>query len=292
MRKEFTETTEKLIKENNNSALLLGDIGVFNFRELLTNYPGRAFNLGILEQSMIGVGAGLASEGVIPIIHSIAPFLIERSLEQIKVDFGYQRLPGNLVSVGASFDYAKLGCTHHCPADITILSNIPGINLFIPGHGLEFKSHFMNYWNSGSLNYFRLSEVQNDENFDLKVGEIKKIKNGSAAVVIAVGPFLNNVIEGLSDLDLEIHYVNSIVDSVDMVICSDFPGKKVVLYEPYYSGPLLMKVFQQLNQSKCSILQIGVPKKFIEEYGTYNEHLINLELDSVSLRRRISEFIS
>lgn len=291
MRKEFTAATEKLIKENNNAVLLLGDIGVFNFHGLLANYPERAFNLGILEQSMIGVGAGLASEGIIPIIHSIAPFLVERSLEQIKVDFGYQRLPGNLVSVGASFDYAKLGCTHHCPADISILLNIPGIILYVPGHSLEFKEHFMTDWNSGALNYFRLSEVQNKEKFDLKVGEIKKIKNGSKAVVIAVGPFLNNVIEGLSDLDLEIHYVNSIVESSDMVINSDFPGKKVVLYEPYYSGPLLMKIFQQVNQSGCSILQIGVPKKFIQEYGTYKEHLINLELDSISLRRRISEFI-
>ena len=144
MRKTFTSTASKIIKENKNTALLLGDIGVYGFRDILSAHPERAFNIGILEQSMVSMAAGLASEGIIPIIHTIAPFIVERALEQIKVDFGYQKLPGNFVSVGASFDYAKLGCTHHCPGDVNILSNIPKVNIFIPGHAKEFENQLLN----------------------------------------------------------------------------------------------------------------------------------------------------
>jgi transketolase len=291
MRKVFTNTVTQILESNNNSALLLGDIGVYGFRKVLNLYPNRAFNIGILEQSMVSVGAGFSSEGIIPIIHTIAPFIVERALEQIKIDFGYQNLPGNFVSVGASFDYAKLGCTHHCPGDVNILSNIPGLNIFIPGHSKELETQLLNYWDSGAVNYFRISEHQNLKASHLDLGEIRKIKDGSRGIVIVVGPFLGEALESLTDLDIEIHYTNSIDGSNSMIVNSNFPENKVIIYEPYYSGALLIKINEQLSLNQCSTLQIGVPKKFLEQYGTYREHLVNLELDSNSLRKKVKDFL-
>ena len=129
MRGQFVKTVSKLIQNDDRVVLLLGDIGVYGFRDMLTNYPQRAYNIGILEQSTISLSAGLSLSNLIPIIHTIAPFIVERALEQIKVDLCYQGLGSNLVSVGASYDYAALGCTHHCPADIPTLNEIPGIEL-------------------------------------------------------------------------------------------------------------------------------------------------------------------
>jgi transketolase len=292
LRKTFTSTTANIITENKNSALLLGDIGVYGFRDILSAYPERAFNIGILEQSMVSIAAGLASEGIIPIIHTIAPFIVERALEQIKVDFGYQKLPGNFVSVGASFDYAKLGCTHHCPGDVNILSNIPGVNIFIPGHSKEFENQLINNWNSGKVNYYRLSENQNSEAIDVKFGEIRKLKNGDKGVLIVVGPFLKEVLESLTDLDIEIHYCNSITGSLSMRVQSEFSGKKVIIYEPYYSGALLFKIIEQITANACEVMQMGVPREFIEKYGTYQEQLEYLKLDSNSIRNRVEKFIS
>ena len=71
MRKALVEVVEEVIRSNENSVLLLGDIGVYGFRNALNDFPNRAFNLGILEQSMVGVAAGLASQGVVPIVHTI-----------------------------------------------------------------------------------------------------------------------------------------------------------------------------------------------------------------------------
>ena len=157
MRKTFIKTSSEIIKANENTALLLGDISVFGFKDLINEYPSRVINLGILEQTIVGIGAGYALAGITPTIHTIAPFLVERAFEQIKIDFGYQNLSGNFVSVGASYDYSTLGCTHHCPGDFPLLSSIPGIQLFIPGHPDELSLMFNQNWSNKKLNYFRLS---------------------------------------------------------------------------------------------------------------------------------------
>jgi len=292
LRKEFTDTATKVIKENKNSALLLGDIGVFGFKNLLSAYPERVFNIGILEQSMVSVAAGLASEGIIPIVHTIAPFIVERALEQIKIDFGYQKLPGNFVSVGASFDYTKLGCTHHCPGDVNILSNVPRMNIFMPGHAKEFEDQFLKNWDSGQANYYRLSEQINSEPEYLGLGEIRKLKKGSMGLLIAVGPFLREALKCLTELDIEIHYTNSINGLNSMKIESEFPGKKVIILEPYYSGALLLKIIEQLSTNGCEVLQIGVPKDFLEKYGNYQEVLQHLKLDSTSIRNKVENFLN
>ena len=85
MRKIFNEIASDIILSNDKSALILGDIGVYGFREILSERPKQVYNIGILEQSMVSVSAGLASEGIIPIIHTIAPFMVERALEQYEI---------------------------------------------------------------------------------------------------------------------------------------------------------------------------------------------------------------
>ena len=84
------------------------------------------------------MAAGLSKVGLNPVVHTIAPFLIERAYEQIKLDFGYQKLDVNLVSVGGSFDYSKLGCSHHCYNDVSILSHFKRCSIVIPGSENEF----------------------------------------------------------------------------------------------------------------------------------------------------------
>ena len=142
MRAQFVDTVSKLIKNDPKVVLLLGDIGVYSFRDLFKSYPLRTYNIGILEQSTISVAAGLSLTGFFPIVHTIAPFITERALEQIKVDLGYQQLSANLVSVGSSYDYAGLGSTHHCPSDVGILNEVPNLEIIVPGHKNEFDKIF------------------------------------------------------------------------------------------------------------------------------------------------------
>src|SRR3990167_9882491 len=184
MRKQFVKTIEEILPEDERLVLLLGDIGVFGFSNSLIRFPDRVYNIGILEQSTIGLAAGLAMQGLIPVVHTIAPFATERCFEQIKDDFGYQKLGGNIVSVGASYDYASLGCTHHCPADVNILINIPGMEIVVPGTAEEFDTLFKESYNNGNITYFRLSERKNQTEVKVKFGKANVIKKGKLATVI------------------------------------------------------------------------------------------------------------
>jgi transketolase len=291
VRKTFVEVSTQVVNSNDKATILLGDIGAFGFRNLISQFPNRVFNLGILEQSMIGVGAGMASSGYIPTIHTIAPFLIDRAFEQIKVDFGYQTLPVNLVSVGASFDYSSLGCTHHGPEDVGILSQIPGVNFFIPGHAEEFRSQFLDNWNNGGINYFRLSESQNTSPVATNHGEPVIIKTGKLMTILVVGPLLDQVIEAVRDLDVEVLYVSSVLADHDLAIPTEISSKQVLIIEPYYSGFLLGKILDQISSLNVKISQIGVPKQFIRKYGTYREILKYTNLDTASIRLKVKELL-
>ena len=171
MRKQFVETTSEILFSDDKAALLLGDIGVFGFRRPLEELPKRVFNFGILEQAMVSTAAGFSEKGFHPVVSTIAPFIVNRAFEQIKIDFGYQNLQATFISVGASFDYAQLGATHYCPDDVVLMSTIPNMNIYIPGSSEEVKQ-CIKLCQNNTLNYIRLSEQTHD--FDIKlIGTIK-----------------------------------------------------------------------------------------------------------------------
>lgn len=112
MRKQFKDTILDLAVTDERIVVILGDVSVFLFNQYKEKYPDRFYNLGICENTLISVGAGLSSQGMIPLIHTINPFITERCVEQIKLDMCYNRFGGNILSCGATFDYAWDGASH------------------------------------------------------------------------------------------------------------------------------------------------------------------------------------
>jgi transketolase len=135
--------------------VLLGDIGVHAFKDVFAKYPTRCYNIGICEQSMVGMGAGLAMAGFIPVIHTIEPFLVDRAFEQIKLDFGYQELKGNIVGVDVSETAPNLGYTHQCPYALSHMQDVKGMSVYAPETADDFELRFKQEYDKG-LNYFRL----------------------------------------------------------------------------------------------------------------------------------------
>ena len=289
MRKTFARVTQELIIENPKVAVLLGDIGVFAFRDALKNYPKRVFNMGILEQSMIGIAAGFAKSGFFPIVHTIAPFLVERAHEQLKIDFGYQELPGNFVSVGASADYTSLGGTHHAPADVETLLGIPGFQICLPGHPLELESQLRRYYSNSLPTYYRISESSNEISHDTCDGTVQRIKEGERASIITVGPYLQRVLDGMTELDFEIIYLNEISESTSLELSRLISNKRIFVVEPFYEGTLNRVVTHALPNEFISVTSIGFPREFIHTYGTLSQLEDSLGLTSPKLRSRILE---
>ena len=95
LRAQFAKTVHELSHIDDEIVVVVGDISHGIFKPFADDYPLRYFNIGICEPSMVSVCAGLSKVGLNPIVHTIAPFLIERSFEQIKLDFEYQQQSGN-----------------------------------------------------------------------------------------------------------------------------------------------------------------------------------------------------
>ena len=292
MRKQFVKTVEKILAENGKAILLLGDIGVWGFREAFNKYPNRIYNIGILEQSTISLAAGLAKEGLIPIVHTIAPFLVERAYEQLKDDFGYQALGGNFVSVGASYDYAALGCTHHCPADIGALSQIPGMEIVLPGTAEEFDSLFNQSYTNGRPTYFRLSERQNTVSFKTEFGKAAVAQTGKLATVIAVGPMLNLVAEACKDVDVSVLYYNTISPFDADTLIDNCSTGKILICEPYYSGALTAKITAALFPQSLIIDHLGMPREFLTHYGHAEDHDRALGFTVENIKQKVAELIA
>lgn len=285
MRKQFVKTLKTILYQDKNSILLLGDIGVYGFRDELKNLPERAYNIGILEQSTLSMAAGMSHSGLIPFIHTIAPFMVERSLEQIKDDFAYQNLTGNFISIGNSYDYSSLGCTHHCPADVNLLLGIPNVNIFLPGTSEELD-HLMSTNYKSGVNYYRLSEYENEVSYEN--GTI--IKRGDDATVICFGNKLTEVLEATKDLNVSVVYYNTInpFDAKSLQLCYN---QTIILIEPFYEGSVNYLVSNSLKFKPHCIHNIGVPRKFLTNYGTKKEMDSFIGLDASGIHRKIKQIL-
>jgi transketolase len=281
MRKTFPVVVDQLMKKNKKIICLLGDIGIFSFQNIFKKYKNRIYNMSTMEQSMIGFGSGLSKAGFIPIIHTITPFLVLRALEQIKIDFVYNKLSCNIVSVGASNDYPTLGTTHHCFEDISILSNFKSINLFIPSNAKEFSHLLKKNYNSNFVNYFRISEKKI---LSTKVGN-RYIKNKNKKNLIII---IGNAIDPKKIISnsFDIYYICSITNKINYKFAK--PYKKIIIIEPYF-GNILERLLRKKNLNK-EIYTISYDETIIYKYGTKEEQDNHLNFDDKSILKKIEKY--
>ena len=136
MRRTFGKVISQLAKKDKKIILLVGDIGYGIFDDFRKEHPKRFFNLGICEQSIIGVAAGAALQGLKPWVYTITPFLIERPFEQVKLDIDQQK--ANVKLVGFA-DYPSLGPTHSELNGRKLMSLMKNIKSYYPKNGKETK---------------------------------------------------------------------------------------------------------------------------------------------------------
>ena len=282
MRKIFPEVVYKIMQKNRNVFCLLGDIGVFSFRNVFSKFKDRILNMSTMEQSMIGFGAGLSKAGYIPIIHSITPFLVLRALEQIKIDLVYNKLTCNIVTIGASNDYSKLGTTHHCFEDISVLSNYNNINLFIPSNAAEFEFLLKQNYNNNAVNYYRISE--NTQKKLIKKNSFIRLNKNNKLVII-VGSAIN--VDSIKDKNTDIYYINSITKKLNLKFIKNY--KKIVIIEPYF-GNILERKLRQKKHLTNKILTISYDETIIYKYGSKEEQDKFLNFDEKKILKKIYEF--
>jgi len=299
MRQQFADTMVEVGVRDLNLVVLIGDISHFILQPFAKACPGRFYNVGICEPTIVSMAAGLAKTGFYPVVHTIAPFIIERAFEQIKLDFCYQNLPGNLITVGSAFDYSNLGCTHHCYDDFALLKSLPNTQILYPASPKEFDILFKETYSNNQLTLFRLPEYQHGQVIDsdlIRCGKAVKITEGDDLTVVVIGPQLKNVIDVQKqlmdeDFEVEIIYLHTISPlDIKSIRSSVEKTRKILVVEEHNRvGGIGHDILQHIYDIKDLRFHSMAIESFIHEYGTYDDLCAKIGLNSEGIYKAVRE---
>ncbi|MFT7838199.1 transketolase [Saccharothrix sp. BKS2] len=277
MRQVFVDTVEEVMRHDPRVVVVIAEISRDAFRP-----QDRLINVGIREQAMVGVGAGLALAGLRPVVHSYAPFLVERPFEQVKLDFGHQDVGGVLVGIGGSYDDPAWGRTHQAPGDVALLDTLPGWTVHVPGHAGEVEPVVRAALAGDDRVYLRLSLRQNAAPLPVVEG-FTEVRRGGRGVVVAVGPLLDTALAATEGTDVTVLYASRVrpFDAAGLRAAVGRTGRAdVLLVEPYLEGTSAHHVAEALADVPHRLRSLGVRRDAeLRAYGTAEDHDSAHDLD-------------
>lgn len=297
VREQFAETMLAVGQEDPRLVVVVGDISHGILQPFAKACPGRYYNIGILEPTMISIVAGMSRVGLRVVAHTIAPFIIERSFEQLKLDFVYQRLAGNIVTVGSAFDYSNLGCTHHCYGDFALLKTLPDVEISYPASAVEFDRLFRQAYANDRLTVYRIPGHHHGVDFrpdDIQHGKAIRVCEGRDVTLIATGPQLRTALQVRENLvlrgkDAEVIYVHTIrpLDEALVISSVSKTGRVAVIEEHMQSGGLGDDVLRATRHlARLDFLSASIPDQFVRGYGSYESlcDSVGLNADAITAR--------
>ncbi len=200
MRKEFCNKIEQLGKQDKNIIFLSGDVGFKALEGVRELFGERFINMGVAEQNMISVAAGLALEGYKVFCYSIAPFVVYRCLEQIRNDVCFHKLPVFIVGNGGGYGYGIMGPSHHALEDLACLTGLPNMSAYVPAFDSDVNYAIETMLAESAPAYLRLG-LANHTPLPVPPGFFYPLVTSSAAsvTIAALGPIANNVLEALEN---------------------------------------------------------------------------------------------
>jgi len=274
-RDAFVSTLENLASENNQIVAVCNDsVGSSKLGGFRDKWPERLVNVGIAEQNMVGVGAGLANGGKIPFVCAASCFLTGRALEQIKADVAYTHANVKLCGISSGMAYGELGPTHHSIEDFAWTRVLPGITIVAPADPSETKGAVEFAANHDGPVFLRLSRVGVpnifDSNHRFVAGKANTIRPGQDLTIIANGTLTHRAFQAaelLAKQGIEARVINmatlSPIDIDTIVSAATETGAIVTCEEHSVHGGLGSAIAEVVVQ-QCPVPMkiLGVPGVF------------------------------
>ncbi len=280
MRDAFLDKLTQLAVKDKNIVLLTADLGYGVFEDFESRFPKQYFNVGVAEQNMTGLAAGLALEGKKVITYSIGNFPTLRCLEQIRNDACYHDLNITIVASGGGFSYGSLGMSHHTTEDIAILRALPGMIVVAPGTVWEAGKAIEALVKSEGASYLRLdktaAQVDSQPQFSLS-GSIR-YKEGGDITLLTTGGILSDVIQAAELLQeqninarvVSMHTIKPI-DKYSIIAAANETGGIVSIEEHNIDGGLgsaVAEVCMDNGVTPKIFFRIGLNNKYSSIVGT------------------------
>lgn len=266
MRNAFLDALTELVTEDEKVILLTADLGFGVFEDIATRYPKQFLNVGVAEQNMTGIAAGLALEGHTVFTYSIGNFPTLRCLEQIRNDACYHDLNINIVCTGGGFSYGALGMSHHATEDLSIMRALPGMTVVAPCSKQEAFQATKDLAKTSGVGYLRIdkTQVELDEPMsNFKLGKATRLKEGTDFTIIASGGIAREALsaaktlakEGVNCRVVSMHTIKPI-DSKEIKLAATETNGILTIEENTHVGGLGSAVAEVCMDTGC------VPKRF------------------------------
>ena len=288
MRKKALDSVYTLAKNDERVIFIGSDLGPGVLENMKNEMPERFFMEGVSEQHIVGMAAGLAMEGFIPYVNTIATFLSRRCFEQVAMDLCLQDLPVRLISNGAGGVYAPLGPTHLAVEDIAIMRALPNMTIVCPCDADEMNRFMLKTLNWPHPIYIRLAKggdkIVSNESAGFEIGKSILMKNGKDGLFISTGVMTQLALQASEKLEnegiycgvLHMHTIKPIDENSLMNLIPNV--KAVVTIEEHtriggLGSAILEFCSDTIPEHTHKIFRVGIPDKFAEQYGSQNSLL-------------------
>ncbi|MFA5048921.1 MAG: transketolase C-terminal domain-containing protein [Patescibacteria group bacterium] len=288
MRKAFIQELIKQARINKNIYLLVADVGYNLVEPFQQEFLDRFINVGIAEQSMIGIAAGLAMQGKKVFCYSLGNFPTLRCLEQIRNDVCYHNLDVKIVNSGAGLYYGTLGSSHHATEDIAVMRALPNMTVISPSGRDDVNVYMQWICDNKTPCYLRL-QGSNDINSDLQC-----LMGDEEIVVLSTGGITIEAVEAVETIKTDKKIIVCrvlFIKPLDLSWLKNMPNLRTILTveEHNLSGGLGSAVLEALSDMGLNtrVVRIGLQDKFCKEVGS-QEYLRKLNgLDAESIANKI-----
>jgi transketolase len=207
-RDAFSKTLEAMAAEDDRIVAIVNDsTGSTKLKNFRATFPDRFINVGIAEQNMVGVGAGLANGGKIAYVCGASCFLTGRALEQIKADLAYTNSNVKLCGMSSGMAYGELGPTHHSIEDLAWMRVLPNLAVIVPADSIETASVMRFSRQHGGPMFLRISRVPVPDvlpnDFSFQLGKAHMLRTGNDITLMANGVLVHRAVEAADALAVE-----------------------------------------------------------------------------------------
>ena len=283
MRKVALDMVHELARQDQRVVFLGSDLGAGTLVKMRQEFPTRFYMEGISEANFVGMAAGLAMEGFIPYLNTIAPFFTRRAFEQIAIDLCLHNLPVRLISSGGGVVYAPLGPTHLAIEDIAAMRALPNMTVVAVSDADEMRRLMIQSLDWPGPIYIRLAKggdpIVSDAARGFAIGKAITIRAPSDIVLMTTGVMLGRVMEAAESLaaegiDCGILHMHTIkpLDQVAVLDAAAQARLVVTVEEHVRSGGLGSAVLETLADGLVGalprVVRLGIPDAFPKEYGS------------------------
>ncbi len=300
-RESFGKALVELGKENKDVIVLTADLAGATKTSLFEKeFPDRFINVGIAEQNLIGISAGLATTGKIPFASTFAMFAAGRAYDQIRNSVAYPKLNVKICGTHAGVTVGEDGATHQMLEDLSLMRSIPNMTVLCPSDDTQTKWAIKEMAKFDGPVYIRLARVATpiiyDENQKFEIGKMVQIGDGTDATIFATGVEVAETLKAKEELEKEninirvvdVHTIKPI-DREMIVKCAKETKKIITIEDHSIIGGLGTAICEVLSEEyPTKVIRMGMNDKFGKS-GKAEQLLKYFKLDSQAIIEKVKE---